>query len=73
MKINISTIENENGNALSEVKASAANAIVGGETTARFDWNSLTVGPTSGQALRVNRAYVLPNSTDLNFNWFGWS
>ena len=71
MKINISTIENNN--ALSEIQSSTANEIIGGETTATVEWNSLTVGETSGQDLVVERFYAVPNQTDLVFTWNGWS
>lgn len=71
MKINISTIENET--ILSEVKASAASGIIGGETNATVFWNSQTAGKTSGQVLDVKEFYVLPKATNLKFNWTGWS
>ena len=71
MKINISTIENEN--ALSEIKSSAANEIVGGETNATVFWNSQSAGENSGQDLVVEEFYALPGATNLRFAWRGWS
>lgn len=71
MKINISAIENDK--ALSEVKTSAANEIVGGETNATVLWNSQSAGENSGQALQVNEFYALPGATKINFAWTGWS
>ena len=71
MKINISTIENNN--AISEVNSSAANEIVGGETNATVFWNSRTSGKDSGQNLVVEEFYALPGATNIKFAWQGWS
>ena len=63
MKINISTIKNEN--ALSEIRSSAANKIIGGENTATVDCNSQTTGETSRPDLIVEKFYVHPGETDI--------